>query len=82
MRGILLLVTGLSITACTASQSSPGDETNPTVTYRYSGDPYGTRFEETSEEAFYHCAEQFDGKSYLQTVEDSGDENLAIFECI
>jgi len=79
MRSILILVAVLSMTAC----STPGgDEPNPTVTYRYSGDLYGLRFEESSEEASAYCAEQFDRRSALQEADDTGDENVAVFECI
>jgi hypothetical protein len=78
MRSILILVAVLSMTACTSSS----DETNPTVSYRYSGDLYGLRFEEVSEEASAYCIEQFDRRSHLQEADDSGDENLAVFECI
>ena len=79
MRSILILVAVLSMTACTASRV---DDANPTVTYRYSGDLYGLRFEEISEEAYAYCAEQFDGRSHLQEADNNGDENLAVFECI
>lgn len=79
MRSILILVAVLSMTACTAS---PDDDANPTVTYRYSGDLYGLRFEEISEEASAYCVEEFDGRAQLQQADSNGEENIAVFECI
>jgi hypothetical protein len=78
MRGILILAAVLSMTAC----ASHGDDANRTVTYRYSGDLYGLRFEEVSEEASAYCVEEFDARAQLQQADDSGDENLAVFECL
>jgi len=82
MRGVSILVAVLSVTACTTWPSSHGDETNPTVTYRYYGDLYGTQFDEVSEEADNYCDVEFGKRSHLQDADDNGDDNLAVFECI
>lgn len=82
MRAVPLFAALLSMAACTAPQPSRVDETNPTVTYKYYGDLYGSQFDEVSARADDYCAQQFGKQSHLQNADDNGDENFAVFECI
>lgn len=68
--------------ACT---STPGPKrvgaTDPTVTYRYHGDPYGPELDAVTDQAFDYCQQHFALPARLRNVEQKDDENYALFEC-
>jgi hypothetical protein len=83
MRVLAVLSAVLILTACSSSQPEQVDSSNPTVTYKYFGDSYGSQFDEVSARAADYCNEQFGKAVRLKDVDQgSGDENFATFECV
>jgi len=83
MRVLAVLSAVLILAACSSAQPERVDSSNPTVTYKYFGDTYGSQFDEVSARAADYCNEQFGKAVRLKGVdESSGDENFAVFECV
>jgi hypothetical protein len=81
MRRIFLAAAALSLAACNSSPSQV-DSDNPTVTYKYFGDPKGSQYEEVSERADSYCDMEFSRAARLRNVDQDGDANFATFECV
>lgn len=81
MRRIFLAAAALSLAACSSSPSQV-DSDNPSVTYKYYGDPKGSQYEEVSERADSYCDMEFGRAAQLRDVSEDGDTNFATFECI
>jgi hypothetical protein len=83
MRVVAILSAVLILAACSTSQPERVDSSNPTVTYKYFGDAYGSQFDEVSARAADYCNEQFGKSVKLKDVDEGGgDENFATFECV
>jgi len=81
MRGVILVAAALSLAGCMGTPSRV-DSSNPTVTYKYFGDTYGSQFEQVSQRADEYCGQEFDKDAKLRNVDEGGDEHFATFECI
>jgi len=77
MRASLVLAATALLTAC-AYGPRQVDVTNPTVTYRFSGD---YEFDEAARRAADYCAD-FGRGSRLVEVTRQGADEYATFECI
>ncbi len=83
MRVLAVLSGVLILAACSSAQPERVDTSNPTVTYKYFGDAYGSQFDEVSARAADYCNEQFGKAVRLKDVDESAsDENFATFECV
>jgi hypothetical protein len=83
MRILAVLPVVFILGACSSPQPERVDSSNPTVTYKYFGDAYGSQFDEVSARAADYCNEQFGKAVRLKDVDEgSGDENFAVFECV
>jgi len=81
MRNVVLIAAALSLAGCMGAPSRV-DSTNPTVTYKYFGDTYGSQFEEVSARANDYCSQEFNKDARLRNVDEAGDQNFATFECV
>lgn len=83
MRVLAVFPAVLILAACSSAQPERVDSSNPTVTYKYFGDTYGSQFDEVSSRAADYCNERFGKAVRLRSVDEgSGDENFAVFECV
>jgi hypothetical protein len=82
MRVLLVFPAILIIAACSSSDPERVDSTNPTITYKYFGETYGSQFDEISGRAASYCNEQFGRAARLKNVDPGNDENFAVFECV
>jgi hypothetical protein len=82
MRDVIILIAALSLVGCVAATPSRVDSTNATVTYKYSGDTYGSQFDLVSAKASDYCGNEFGKSARLRDVDEGNDENLATFECV
>jgi hypothetical protein len=83
MRIPAVLSAVLILAACSSPQPERVDSSNPTVTFKYFGDAYGSQFDEVSARAADYCNEQFGKAVRLKGLDEgSGDENFATFECV
>ena len=81
MRVVILVAVGLSLAACVGTPSRV-DEENPTVTYKYYGDTYGSQYDEVAARARDYCDDEFNKDARLRNVDEGGQEHQATFECI
>ena len=83
MRVLPVLSAVMLLAACSSPEPERVDSSNPTVTYKYFGDAYGSQFDEVSARAADYCNEQFGKAVRLKNVDEgSGDEHFAVFECV
>ena len=78
---VVLVAVGLSLAACGGAPSRVEEE-NPSVTYKYYGDTYGSQYDEVADRARGYCDEEFNRDARLRDVDESGQEHQATFECI
>lgn len=81
MRSITMIAMALALAGCMGAPSRV-DSINPTVTYKYFGDTYGSQYEEVTARAQNYCDQEFDKNAKLRNVDEGGDEHFATFECI
>jgi hypothetical protein len=82
MRDVIILIAALSLVGCVAAIPSRVDSTNATVTYKYSGEKYGSQFDLVSAKASDYCGNEFGKSARLRDVDKGNEENFATFECV
>jgi len=78
----LPILAALLVAAC---ESTPKPQrvgaTEPTVTYRYYGEPYGPQLDLVTDKAVDHCQQRFGTPARLRNVDQRNDSYCAVFEC-
>ncbi len=55
--------------------------TDPTVTYRYYGDPYGPQLDLVTNRALNYCKQRFGTPARPCSIDPGNDSCYAVFEC-
>jgi hypothetical protein len=75
MRRVLLLVVVAGVAAC-SHDPSVVNPAPPGISYRFQGDDVAS----ANQRAEQYC-KQYGKQARLQTVNHSGDDNIAVYEC-
>jgi len=71
----------LVLAACSDAPQRKSDIAAATITYRYSGDLYGSGLDDVKQQAADYCQRKYKNQPYLAHVTQDQGFNRAIFEC-
>jgi len=82
LASLVVILAALLVTTC-GSTPKPHRvrATDPTVTYRYYGDPYGPQLNLVTDKAFNYCQQRFGTPTRLRNIDRKNDSYYAVFEC-
>ena len=77
MGRILLVLAAAGLLAACSSQSHAISQAPPGISYRFQGDDIAS----TNQRANQYC-QQYGRQARLQTVNHSGSDNIAVYDCL